>query len=129
MCCASELSAGLKRPACKFWSGANTYRFSFKHVKRFLQAFVFLAPLFVTVFLSLSFWFILLLQMTSLPPASLQINNNNGRKKVSIPVRKPYGSDKYQRKPSSLSKISSHHPLNPLAVPQISSNFHTVGSL
>lgn len=56
-------------------------------------------------------------------------STNEKKKKVSIPVREPYGSDKYQRKPSSLSKISSHHPLNPLAVPQISSNFHTVGSL
>lgn len=96
-----------------------------------MQPFVFAAPfLFVAIFLSDSFRFILLLQMASLPPASLQINIKfKKKKKVPSPLRKPYGSDKYQRKPSSLSKISSHPPLNPLAVPQISSNFHTVGSL
>lgn len=95
-----------------------------------MQPFVFAAPfLFVAIFLSDSLRFILLLQMASLPPASLQINLKFKKKKVPSPLRKPYGSDKYQRKPSSLSKISSHPPLNPLAVPQISSNFHTVGSL
>lgn len=55
----------------------NIYIFSFKCVKRVLQPFVFLALLFVMIFLSVSFWFILLLQMSSLPPASLQMKKKS----------------------------------------------------
>lgn len=73
VCGTLESSVGFKWLGCNFGSSVNIYIFSFKCVKRVLQPFVFLALLFVMIFLSVSFWFILLLQMSSLPPASLQM--------------------------------------------------------
>lgn len=46
---------GFKWLGCNLGSSLNIYIFSFKRVKRVLQPFVFLALLFVTFFLSVSF--------------------------------------------------------------------------
>lgn len=61
----------------RFLERGKYIQFSFQTCQKvFLQPFVFSVPfLFVAIFLSDSFRFILLLQTASLPPASLQINN------------------------------------------------------